>query len=287
MSRKPTDPPPWLKGVTGVTGVVSPGRRLSPPDERRPTAWSASGVSGVTPPGKVAARGKPVDPKAGAQRRMQANLRALQRRRRSGDGAARPENDRPQAGFLPDVFADIHDPPDLQDFLKLLSDFLDEDPPREAAIDDIDHLVIQSRAPFELVVGFTVMSTLVGKDDDLRQEFVASLDRGANAFFNLARRLNPRIRVPRGIIPDVVDALFFDLPDLALTIPFAFATDAFVRIMPLLRRDDDPGYDERLLRFAQRLRARFIDTRSFGDQPLDRMFPWSLPDWTPISFNDE
>ncbi len=286
--RKPSDTPPWRVGVIGVTGVEPPGRRLAPPDERRPTPWSASGVRGVTPPGgatPTSRRGATSDTRS--RRIAQDNCRILQRRRRLSEDAIRPTTDRPQAGFLPDVFADIQDPPDLQDFLKLLSDFLDEHPPREEAIDDVDHLVIQSRAPFELVVGFTVMSALVGRDDELRQDFASALERGANAFFNLARRLNPRLRVPRGIIPEVVDALFFDLPELAYQVPFAFATDAFVRIMPLLRRDDEPTYDEQLLRFAVTLRQRFVENRTFGDQPLGRMFPWTPPDWAPETFSYE
>lgn len=284
--RKPPGPPsPWLKGVVGVTGVVPPGRRLSP--DARPNRWSASGVTGVVPPGKMPAGQVPGEHLGTERDWLKANLRTLQKRRRSIDEDGRPGAPRPQAGFLPDVFADISDPPDLQDFLKLLSEFLDRHPPREDAIADIDHLIAQSHAPFELVVGFTVMSTLVDKNDGLRQEFATALERGANAFFNLARRLNSRIRVPRGVIPEVLDALFYDLPSLAQQVPFAFATDSFTRIMPLLRTEGDEVYDERLLRFAVRLRKRFIASRSFGDQPLDRLFPWTTPDWAPRAFQFE
>ena len=278
--RKPTDPPPWRKGVGGVTGVTPPGRRLSPTTEPRPTKWSASGVSGVTPPGRA-------DPHPSQAVAAKANLHALKRRQKSIDADAKATAARPQAGFLPDIFADLRDPPDLRDFLKLLSDFLDEHPPRAEALDDIDHLITQSRAPFQLIVGFTVMSALVGRDEDLRMEFQSALERSAQAFFNLARRLNPRIRVPKGVIPEMVDALFFDLPDLSLRVPFAFATDAFMGILPLLRDEDDPAYDERLLTFSVTLRRRFIDARSFGDQPLHALFPWTPPEWAPETFRLE
>ena len=288
--RKPSDKPPWLKGVVGVTGVVPPGRRLSDASEHRPNAWSASGVSGVTPPGHAQPGGHtPTSGRAGPQasdRTAKANRQAWKRRRRSRTDTTQPEAVRPQAGFLPDVFADVWDPPDLQDFLKLLSEFLEKHPPHEDAIDDVDHLITQSQAPFDLIVGFTIMSALVRNDDGLRQDFAVPLERGANAFFNLARRLNPHVRIPRGVMPDVVDALFFDLPDLARHVPLAFATDAFARVMGLIRYEEDEPYDETLLTFALELRQRFIENRSFGDQPLADLFPWSLPDWTPASFDE-
>ena len=280
------DTPPWRKGVTGVKGVTPPGRRLSDDSEPRPTKWSASGVQGVVPPGRAtpSALNPRLDPNA---RRLKANKRVLERRKGSVDARMEPEVDRPLAGFVPDVFADVWDPPDLQDFLKLLSDFLEEHPPDEDAIDDIDRLIVQSQAPFELIVGFTIMSAMVRRDEALRQDFAPPLERGANAFFNLARRLNPHVRIPRGMIPESMDALFYDLPDLALQVPFAFATDAFVRVMVLLRDEANEAYDERLITFALKLRGRFIESRSFGDQPLSRLFPWSLPEWTPPSFGKE
>ncbi len=284
---KPSDDPPWRKGVTGVTGVTPPGRRLSSRDEPRPTAWSASGVKGVTPPGRTPLDGKSGRTSPGAKSdhtadrnavRLRANQRALERRKRARADDTPIRIDHPLAGFVPDIFADVWDPPDLQDFLKLVSDHLDRNPPPDDAVDDIDLLIVQTQAPFELIVGFAIMSALVQKDDGLRQAFGATLERGANAFFNLARRLNPRVRIPPGLNPDKLDALFFGLPDLALQVPYAFATDAFGRIMPLLRDEQDEAYNEQLVAFTLGLRTRFIETRSFGDQPLARLFPSPLPD---------
>jgi len=282
--RDDDDTPPWRQGVSGVRGVTPPGRRL-PDKSHRPNAWSASGVQGVTPPGHAVPGQNTAANRAATHRKLQADLRT--RRRQRPEKASDPNPSapvRPAAGFMPDIFADIQDPPDLQDFLRLLSEFLDEHPPAEDALDDIEKLIAQSHAPFEIVVGFTMMSALVGKDEALREDFGESLERGAHAFFNLARRLNPHIRIPPGLSPQSVDALFYDLPDLALQVPFAFATDAFVRLMRLLRDPADEVYDELLLAFAVRLRRRFIDTRSFGDQPLTRLFPWAVPDWAPANF---
>ncbi|MCK6547040.1 hypothetical protein L6R52_14415 [Myxococcota bacterium] len=299
---------PWLAGVTGVTGVVPPGRRLSPIGERRPTRWSASGVRGVTPPGKQKPGEGPAAETAAKLERKQtlrdkAAKKALEQAKASakpsatakpggpkppaalGRGGAKApaafrDPGRPTAGFVPDAFGSLRDPDDLKAYLELISEFFKASPPGPHAGDNLGELILQSHAPFELVVAFTALSAIVGKSASLRKRHTAPLERGAKAFFNLARRLNPNVKAPRGLVPETLDAIFYDLPQTAYQVPYAFATDALCRLLELFRAGDEDS-DRELVHFAEGLRARFIDDRSLGDQPLSRMFPWQLPDWAP------
>lgn len=279
---------PWLVGVTGVTGIVPPGRRLSPITERRATKWSASGVSGVRPPGKLkVGEGPSAESAEKAEQkralREKAARKALDQAKAPAKGAKLPaafrDPGRPSAGFKPDVFGSVRDPDDLKTFLELISDFLKDVKPGPHAGENLGELIMQSHAPFEIVVAFTALSALVGKNGALRKKHQAPLERGAKGFFNLARRLNANVKAPRGLIPETLDAIFYDLPQTAFQVPYAFATDAFSRLIELLRGDEET--DRELVRFAVDLRARFIDHRSIGDQALSRLFVWQLPDWAP------
>ena len=279
MTKNDDDAPsPWLKGVRGVKGIVPPGRRLSPKAERRPTKWSASGVKGVTPHGGHGpSEGPSVDwllrsdtkKKAKAKK---ANQRALDSAKRGNDEAV--ELLRPGAGFRPSIFADSNDPKSLEVFLKEINDLMSQDPPDSDAASDFAQMISQSHAPFEIVVAFAVLSAASARDESLRHEFGFELERGAKTYFNLARRLDPSVKVPRGLIPESVDPIFYDLPDTAYRVPFAHAAHAFLRMAPLLLRGD-PEHDEKLEAFATQLYERFIASRSLGDSPLASMFPWA------------
>lgn len=291
MSDK--DEPPWRRGVAGVKGVTPPGRRLGKPGDRRPNRWSATGVAGVTPPGAQSPGTGPATDwvlkkdKAARALQKKQNQRAFDDAKRA---AAKPEAPaappsfdplRPGAGFAPDVFADVGDPGDLKAFLQNVNDFLAEHRPHPQCADHFNQLITQSHAPFEIVVGFTILSAVVGRSSELRRKFALSLERGAKVFFNLARRLDPDVRPPRGLVPETVDALFYDLPATAMQIPYAFTTHAFLHQMTLLRGPDDPEYDEALVSFGESLWSRFIQGRAYGDTGLDAMFPWETPEWAP------
>jgi hypothetical protein len=286
--------PAWRVGVKGVEGVTPPGRRLDQGGERRPTAWSASGVKGVTPPGKLGPAEGPAAAWAlrkdgGRASAEKANRRLLeQRRQATARSSPRPdareaagEHDpmRPVAGFLPDPFGDVGDPTDVRGFLQSLGDFLAAHPPGEGALEDLAGAVLQGRAPYDVAVAFTLLNALVGKSEGLRRKHGPVLERGAKVFFNLASRLKADVKVPRGLVPETTDALFYDLPATGYQLPYAFATLALLRLLERLRRPDDPDHDRALGRFARDLYERFVGARALGDRPLSLMFPWEPPGW--------
>jgi hypothetical protein len=293
-------PSPWLKGVSGVKGVTPPGRRLSPPTERRSTKWSASGVRGVTPPGKLAIGRAPGERLAEQTEKKRALREKAQRRAYEEAKAARPgqaqkskatprkraesaaDLGRPVAGARPEPFRDVKDPVDLKGFLDEIAEFFKKNEMTDHAAESLGELIQQSRAPYEITVAFTILSVIVGRSVSARRRHTASLERGAKTYFNLARRLDPNVKPPRGLVPETMDPIFFDLPDTAMLIPYAFGTAAFVRMLDLLRKDEPT--DEALAEVAHRMYARYIEKRSLGDESLERMFPWEPPDW---AFSDE
>ncbi len=280
MSQKEGGDSPWQKG-TRVKGVVPPGRRLS--DAPRKTRWSASGVSGVTPPGTLGPdEGPSADWAAKVEKeradKVKANRRALDRAKAKPGNASEVDPMRPIGGFAPDVFADLHDPSDMKTFLRKINELLEQLKPTSERAEGLASLITQSRAPFEIVVGFTILSAVIGKSTQLRRRHAFALERGAKTFFNLLGRLERDVQVPRGLVPETVDALFYDLPQAAYQIPYAYATDAFVRMIELLR-DHDEDTDRALIGHAQTLYQSFIASRSLGDHPLTKMFPFELPEW--------
>jgi hypothetical protein len=290
---KSGDVSPWLVGVSGIKGVVPPGRRLSPVTERRPTKWSASGVNGVRPPGKL----KPGEGPASEAADKLERKRALKEKaaKKEYDEAKRPaktkhddswgdewapfDKGRPSAGFTADPFAELQDPPDIKTFLEIISDFAKTTKFGQHAAESLAEMIQQSHAPFEIIVAFTLLSALVGKDSAMRRRYTAALERGAKSFFNLAIRLDKKVKPPRGLVPETMDAIFYDLPSAAYQIPFSYSTDAFCRMLDLLRGERD--HELALMRFARGLYSRFIERRSYGDRPLKRMFPWDEPEWAP------
>ena len=287
MGRRP--PPkdvsvrsPWQEG-TDVHGVVPPGRRLSPPTERRPNAWSASGVKGVTPPGNARPETSPsaewvrenIARKVRAER---TNIRAL-RARQKGFGEAVVQTPRPSAGVQPDPFADVRDPESMRAYLQVIHQFLEEQPVPEDAPESLAQLITQSHAPYEIVLAFTLLSAAVGRDPDRRRDFSHALERGAKVFFNLVQRLDEPVTPPDELRPETMDAIFYDLPDTALQLPYAFASDAFAQMADLLREPGNSDRDRALVTFLKQLRVAHIEGRSFGDQALETMFPWELPRW--------
>lgn len=294
--RKKKDPgavSPWLKGVTSVSGVVPPGRRLSPSTERRATDWSASGVKGVRPPGKLTpGEGPAVESALKAEKkrllREKANKRAKEEatakgaRGRLADPQTRRspasfDPGRPIGAFQPDPFADLGDPADFKTFLEGIADFIKTLELTEDACGNLAELITQSHAPYEIAVAFTVLSAAVGKNAALRKRFTPALERGAKTFFNLAGRLSPSIKPPRGLKPDSMNAIFHDLPPSAYQVPYAFASDAFAWMIELLGRE--PDMDRKLVAFAIGLRKRYIDRRAIGDRALADLFPWTAPRW--------
>ena len=288
---------PWLAGVSGVSGIVPPGRRLSSPTERRATRWSASGVRGVTPPGSQAPGEGPsaewakreADKKA---KLLKQNQRVLDAKKKEAPKVKKPaapdaaedafDPMRPMAGFVPDAFADVRDPENLTAFLKAISDFLAEHRANPECAEHFAQIITQSHAPYEILVGFTVLTALIGKSQPLRRRYGIPLERGAKVFYNLAQRLDPEVKVPRGLVPETVDALFYDLPATAYELPYAFATDAFLRMVDLLRLHADEEYEELVAELAFSLHRRFIETRAFGDRGLSELFPWEPPEWMPV-----
>lgn len=262
-----------------MQGIVPPGRRLG--DDSRPSRWSASGVRGVVPPGKLDPRESPtVQWAKRLEAKKAAKVKANRAAARRAEPVEAPEIDwmRPMAGFIPALFADAGDPDDLEAMLEELSAFISEHRPSIPLAESFRELLTQSSAPYELVVGFTVLSAIIGRSTQLRRRYALALERGAKAFFNLARRLNPTVKPPRGLAPETLDPIFFDLPDIALDVPFAYATDAFCRQIELLREDELPR-DRALVEHASHLRRRFIERRAFGDRPLRDLFPWEAPEW--------
>ncbi len=264
--------------VNGVVGVVPPGRRLGEGGEKRRAIWSASGVAGIVPPGNTAPGEGPAARWAIAKSKGESptKLPALKGKRGQSPSLA-PE--RPTAGFVPDLRAGGDDPKDLKAFLDLFAEAHGKIAIDAESAAQLAQLVGQSHAPFEILVAFTWLSAWVGADGQRRKEHQWALERGAKVFFNLAKRLDPTVRPPRGLVPKTVDPLFFDLPPTAFQLPYAYAVDAFLRLLELMRGDH--VRNKKLIELAHQLYERFIEKRSFGDRGLSAMFPWKPPAWAP------
>ncbi len=267
--RRPWDSP-------GITGVTPPGRRLDKPGDKRYAKWAASGVRGVVPPGSL----KPGEGAAAEWLQRKGKRRPTKPSVPKKTSKPAPTNpERPTAGFLPDVFSDTDDPRSLKVFLDEIAFFMRDNQPDEDAPMHLAELIGQSHAPYEIIVGFTLLSAVVGQDTEMRNRFAWALERGAKAFYNLAMRLDRKVKAPRGLAPQRLDPIFYDLPSTAYQVPYAFATDAFLRVMELVRADT--GHDRLLITFARDLYDRYVVQRSFGDKPLSDLFPWEEPHWAP------
>jgi hypothetical protein len=245
---------PWRHQAPGVKGVASPGRRLS--DDARERVWHATGVKGIKPPGtQEVGKGAAAD--------------WVNRKSKKPTPPARKNKaDKAQGAE-----------PKLKEFLDRMADFIVEHRPEEAAMLDLSRDMHQTHAPFEIIVGFTLLSALVGDDESRRRQFHLALERGAKAYYNLARRLDKSVRPPRGLVPQTLDPLFYDLPDMAYQMPLPFSTHAFCGLLDFLR--GGPEQDRALIAFANTLRSETVEGKRFGDQTLEQMFPWDLPDWAP------
>ena len=273
------DERPWTKG-TNVKGVVPPGRRLDKTKSRK-TRWSATGVSGVTPPGKLKPdEGPSVDWVEKEERRKEKKTKDNKRQaEKAKSGNAKLDPMRPIAGFKPNALADVADPTDMKSFLKPINDFLDQKKPSSDLAQAFASLITQSHAPFDILIGFTILSALIGKSTQLRRRYAVALERGAKVYFNLLQRLEKNVQVPRGLVPETVNALFYDLPQAALSVPYAYATSAFLRQMELLRDSFKPELDQAIVELGQQLFDKFIAGRSLGDMSLAKMFPYTPPEW--------
>lgn len=273
MSGRPPDDDDderrWTRG-TEVRGVVPPGRRFVPGGPR-PNRWSASGVSGVTPPGHASPSDSPSARWSKGQRsakRARPPQRATEAK--TALGATR------SGGLALEIFADPEDPDHLGAFLEAVGALVAAHRPEDDCTEAFREVVHRSQAPFEIVVGFSVLSALVGKSATLRRRYAAALERGAKTFYNLGTRLDPSLKAPRGLAPESVDALFFDLPDLALEVPYAYAVQAFAGQIVLLG-EGTPERDGALRDHAHGLWRRFVERRAYGDQALKDLFPWQEP----------
>ena len=143
----------------------------------------------------------------------------------------------------------------------------------------LSEVITQSQAPYEIIVAFTGLSTLVGQDYDKREIYAFALERGARAYFNLAMRLDETIKAPRGLMPHKLDALFYDLPATAFQLPGAFIADTFGKLSELLV--DDVDYNHELFKAVRAFYEKYIDGQSYGDEPLSSIFPFERPRWAP------
>ena len=143
----------------------------------------------------------------------------------------------------------------------------------------LSELIGQSHAPYEIIVGFTILSTVVGQDSELRSTYAWALERGARAYFNLAMRLDDTVKPPRGLLPQRLDPIFYDLPATAFQIPYAFATNAYLKLIELLV--GEPEYNRALIKFGEKLYAEYIQGHRYGNEPLSTLFPWDRPQWAP------
>lgn len=274
MANDDDDVSPWARG-TGVKGIVPPGRRLS--KDSRPTRWSASGVRGVRPPGNA----KPGEIPAWAKTKDQraADARRLKAQRKRGDGTSNPN--RPTAGPQPDVSMPIEEPREFRKFLAGIETFLKDFPLPEDAAQDFAIAIRQSHAPYQIIIGFTGLSFLVGSDTRKRRTFSHALERGAVCYFNLAQRLDETINVPRGLRLQTVDPIFWDLPPSAIQLPYAWATDALCQLLFLFRHEDNEDADEALMKLVRDKRRQHLEGRVYGDRDLVELFPWEEPEWAP------
>ena len=258
---KDDEAPPWA--ATGVKGIVPPGRKLSATDKRT-APWRSTGVRGV-------------------ELSNRSDVSADQERwkiDRAGKKRRAPPARKPQPPPKPGV-GQIE--PQAQSGLKIFLDEIAEFfrgnlPPEECTV-SLSELIGQSHAPYEIIMGFTVLSTVVGQDGELRDTYAGALERGARAYFNLAMRLDDSIKPPRGLLPQRLDPIFYDLPATAFQLPYAFGTDAYLKTMELLV--GEPQYNRLLVELGEKLYARHIEGQRYGDENLSTLFPWERPKWAP------
>ncbi|HJL43838.1 MAG TPA: hypothetical protein RMG48_21190 [Myxococcales bacterium LLY-WYZ-16_1] len=272
MSRPPDDDDaPWRRGVD-ARGVQPPGRRFS--KERRDRRWSASGVRGVTPPGHMPKERRtrdlwsrvPKEERAAAARALEVA------RRRTARGLPSPEVPaaRPVAGARPRVELQSMDIRRFAEVFERLRDRLAEDTHSEESAEELAMAIRQSMAPFEIVAAFAALTAAVRDRKPLRRRHGRELERGMECYLNLAQRLGLEVPVPEGFEPQRLDPLFHDLPDEALSLPFAHLTLSLEGLTPLF----DPDVAERSVEpVCREFRDAFIRGRTHGDRSLEAMFP--------------
>jgi len=248
-------PPPWH--ANGVKGVVPPGRKLGKKSPAKAAApWRATGVRGI---------------------RLDENRdedEALDQWRMKRSAFKKPsqakEPTRSKAPSKPKETKTEKPGPNLKLFLDEIAAFFREHPPEQKSHEMLAELIGQSHAPYEITLGFTVLSALVGQDTEQRNKYAWALERGARAFFNLAMRLDKTVKAPRGLAPQRLDPLFYDLPATAFQIPYAFATDAFLRIIELVQGEH--AHNQAVNRFGKELYEKHIQGHRYGDQSLAELF---------------
>ena len=261
------DDVPWR--AKGVRGVTPPGRRFSTQDRGPRAPWQATGVRGVQIK-------KPESSEQVSSRRWtMAHASKSERPKRkhlSGGPAHKKEPARKKDSARLNENS-------LKNILDEVADFFRKFGGSHKAEVSLSEVITQSQAPYEIIVAFTGLSTLVGQDYEKRELYTFALERGARAYFNLAMRLDDTIKAPRGLMPHKLDALFFDLPATAFQLPGAFVADTFGRLSELLV--DDVDYNHELFTAVRSLYEKHIEGKSYGDEDLNSIFPFIHPNWAP------
>lgn len=272
--KPPADPSPWNRG-TDVKGVVPPGRRLDPDQGDRRAAWQASGVRGVTPPG----RQKPGDgPGIDFM-----HPRKQRSRPRAGPGTPQHGAAAKATGSAPSPMHTGDEKGRLHAGMKPIAAHFRAHPPSASVTADVAAWIRQSQAPYELAVGFAILSVATENDPALRRTHDAALRRGSAAFFRLSQLIDPKTRLPRGTNIALVESIFESLPVGADAMPFAYTVGALLRALPILQPEtlNDQGA---LLDLAETLWRKHVLGQRVGDLVLEDRFPLTLPDWPGARF---
>ncbi|MEE2902048.1 MAG: hypothetical protein VYC39_06940 [Myxococcota bacterium] len=266
------DDAPWR--AKGVRGVTPPGRRFSREDGGRSAPWQATGVRGVQIQKPESSEQPP------SRRWAMAHASRPERPKRkhlSGGPAQKKEPPRKKETSQQDETS-------LKMILDEVAEFFRKFGGSHKAEVSLSEVITQSQAPYEIIVAFTGLSTLVGQDYEKRELYTFALERGARAYFNLAMRLDDALKAPRGLMPHKLDALFYDLPATAFQLPGAFVADTFGKLSELLV--DDVDYNHELFTAVRSLYEKHIEGKSYGDEALTSIFPFAHPNWAPEKEND-
>lgn len=263
---------PWR--VKGVKGIVPPGRRFSSHETAPSAPWRATGVRGV----QIQKQEAPED--STSRRWALARSSKPKRPQKKSSALSSPQRKTPTQKKESAQTEDSA----LKIILDEVAEFFRNFGGSPKAEMSLSEVITQSQAPYEIIVAFTGLSTLVGQDYEKREQYAFALERGARAFFNMAMRLDDTMKAPRGLMPHKLDALFYDLPATAFQLPGAFVADTFSKLSELLVNDVE--YDHELYKAVRSLHEKYIEGQSYGDEPLNSIFPFERPSWAPEEDDD-
>ena len=267
------DDAPWR--AKGVRGVTPPGRRFSNQDRGRTAPWQATGVRGV----QIQQPESSEEPSSRRWTMAHASRPERPKKKHLAGAPARKKKELPRKKETAQL-----DETTLKNILDEVAEFFRRFGGSHKAEVSLSEVITQSQAPYEIIVAFTGLSTLVGQDYEKRELYTFALERGARAYFNLAMRLDDTLKAPRGLMPHKLDALFYDLPATAFQLPGAFVADTFGKLSELLV--DDVDYNHELFTAICSLYEKHIEGKSYGDEALSSIFPFTRPDWAPENEDD-